>query len=147
MTKSNIITPLKIVFLGVLAITMPILLGSCSHKMSFMTSVVVPAARGTLSYKKDANSNYVIKIQLSNLAEATRLTPPKEAYVVWMVTDNDVIKNLGQINSSTKLLSKNLKASFETVSSSKPSRIFITAEEHGNVQFPNLQVILETASF
>jgi hypothetical protein len=122
------------------------LFGSCARKIAFQTSSVVPAAEGTVKVKKDNNNNYTIDIEVSNLAEPGRLLPAMKTYVVWMDSDQDKFKNIGQINSSTSFLSNKLKASFETVSSNKPTKIFITAEDDGNVQYPGTQV-LTTASF
>jgi hypothetical protein len=63
-----------------------------------------------------------------------------------METEQEPVKNIGQINSSSSLLSKRLKGSFETVSSIKPTKIFITAEDDGTIQYPGTQ-ILTTTSF
>jgi hypothetical protein len=129
----------------VLVIGLIIFLGSCSRKIAFQTSSVVPAAEGTVKVKKDNNNNYHIEVEITNLAEPNRLQPPKKTYVVWMETDLEPTKNIGQINSSSGFLSKRLKASFDAVSAIKPTRIFITAEDDGTVQNPGMQV-LSTAS-
>jgi len=113
----------------------------------FQTSTIVPAARGYVKVSKDNNKNYVIKVELTNLAEVKRLTPPKSTYVVWLVTEEDITRNIGQIKSSSSMLSSKLKASFETVSSNKPTKIFITAEDDGNVQFYGSQIVLTTNKF
>jgi hypothetical protein len=115
--------------------------GSCSRKIAFQTSSVVPAAEGTVKVKKDNNNNYHIEIEIINLAEPNRLQPAKKTYVVWMETDLEGAKNIGQINSSSSFLSKRLKASFDAVSAIKPTRIFITAEDEGTVQYPGMQVL------
>jgi hypothetical protein len=122
-------------------------LGSCAKKINFAGSSVVPAARGFVKVKKDNNSNYNIKVELSNLAEVSRLQPPRQTYVVWMETDQQTTKNIGQIQSSSSMLSKKLKASLETVSSFKPVKIFITAEDDAAVQYPGTQMVLSTSSF
>ncbi len=54
---------------------------SCSKKISFLTSSVVPAARGNVKVKK-ANNNNVIKIRLRDLAEVGRLQSEKNTYIV-----------------------------------------------------------------
>ncbi len=118
---------------------------SCAVKSHFLNSEIAPAAQGTVQVKIDKNKNYLIKIELSNLSPSTRLTPPKEAYVVWMVNVDNAINNLGQLNSTTNFMSKNLDASFETVSASKPYKIMITAENDVSTQYPSLsEVILTT---
>lgn len=120
---------------------------SCAKKVAFQTSTVVPAARGDVKIKKDDNKNYVIQIELEDLAEVSRLDPPKKAYVVWMETENSMVKNIGQIKSDSNFLSSKLKASFETVTPVKPSRIYITAEDNADVQLPGDQLIMETNKF
>ena len=118
---------------------------SCAVKSNFLTSTVLPAAQGTVLVKIDNNNNYLIKIELSNLSPSTRLTPPREGYVVWMVTDDNAVNNLGQLNSSKKFMASNLDAYFETVSASKPYKIFITAENDVSIQYPTYaDVILTT---
>ena len=119
---------------------------SCAHKTTFLTSTVVPAAEGTIKWKKDANDNYVITIKMINLAEVERLQPPKKAYVVWMENQEGRPKNLGQINSSHETFSKKLKATFETVSSFKPTKIYITAEDESNVNYPSSMIVLQSKS-
>ena len=132
--------------LGLMAI-MLFSFGSCSKKVSFLTSSVVPAARGDATIKRDKNKNYVIELDISNLAEVSRLQPSKEAYVVWIETDSQIMRNVGQIKSSTSLLSKKLKASFETVSAYQPYKIFITAENNPSTQYPGEQIVLSTDRF
>jgi hypothetical protein len=119
-------------------------LSSCATKAIFLTSAVVPAAEGSITVKEDGNKNYVIKVQIINLANSQRLTPPKNVYVVWMIADNNITKNIGQIISSSGSLSNKLKASFETVSSFRPTKIFITAEDEANIQYPLSDVVLTT---
>jgi hypothetical protein len=124
-----------IVYLLVLAIS----ISSCAKKSMFLVSPVQPAARGYAEVKKDKNSNYHVSVELTSLSESNRLSPPKSVYIVWMVSDGDVIKNIGQIKPSS-----NLKASFETVSSIKPKKIFITAEDDASLQSPGTMVVLST---
>jgi len=116
---------------------------SCAKKIMFQTSSVVPAARGEVAVKKDKNNNFRVLVELSYLAEPDRLSPAKNTYVVWMVSDeNDTPINLGQIVSTSKL---NVK--FETVTSSKPKRIFVTAENDASIQYPGNMLVLETDNF
>ncbi len=120
---------------------------SCARKVTFLTSSVVPAARGYVKVKKDNNSNYLINVELTDLAEVSRLQPSRNNYVVWMETNDQITKNIGQIKSSSGMFSSKLKASFETVSSSKPSKIFITAEDDADRQYPGNQLVLSTDKF
>lgn len=130
----------KNIFLGILVSLMILSFTSCATKMVFLDSPVVPGARGTVKVKSDKNKNYTIQIEISYLAEIEKLQPPKHTYVVWLVTKHESAKNIGRITSS-----KNLKASFKTVSSVKPTKIFITAEDDGNIQYPSTTVVLSTS--
>lgn len=121
-------------------------LSSCSKKIYFNTSSVVPAAVGYAKIKKDKNGNFAIDISISNLAEVERLEGHKKVYVVWMNSSHENPKNLGQINSDTKGFSRKLMASFHTVSSIEPSKLYITAEEDGGVQYPGNYEVLTTES-
>jgi hypothetical protein len=147
MKPSTLIMRIKTIILTLTCTMMISSFSPCRAQADFLISPVVPAARGYVMVTKDKYNNYIIKINVSNLAEAGRLTPPKNTYVVWMVTDKDSAKNIGQIRTSTSLLSKKLKASFETKSSFKPVRIFITAEYDPNLQYPNSTVVLTTKEF
>ncbi len=135
----------KNIFAVSLIAVMVLCCSACAKKISFQSSSVVPAARGTVKITRDNNKNYVIKVQLLNLAESNRLQPPKSTYVVWMESDATNIKNIGQIKSDVNFLAKKLKASFETVSAVKPTRIFITAEDDPSVQYPGSQIVISTA--
>nr|WP_299416035.1 hypothetical protein [uncultured Emticicia sp.] len=122
-------------------------LSACTKKIAFLISSVVPAARGYVNIKIDKNKNNVIDIHLTDLAEVQRLQPVRQTYVVWMLTDHDITKNIGQIKSSTGMMKKQLRASFETVSSFMPIKIFITAEDNADIQYPGNQIVLETDKF
>jgi hypothetical protein len=137
----------KTIFLGILTIMIVFSFNSCATSVSFLNSSVVPAARGSVKVKRDSNKNYVIQISMTDLAEVSRLQPSKLTYIVWMVTDRDLTKNIGQLNSSKGFMSKQLKGSFKTVSSDKPVKIFITAEDDASIQYPGSQVVLSTDRF
>lgn len=134
------------VILSVIALFFILTISSCSQKLNFQTSNVVPAAKGKVKIKKDKNNNYSITINIDNLAEATRLEPPKKTYVVWIET-NSGTKNIGQMNSKSGFLSSGLKASLNAVSSFKPTKVFITAENDGDTRYPGSQMVLSTRTF
>lgn len=75
------------------------------------------------------------------LAEASRLSPPKQTYVVWMDTEQAGRKNIGQLKTSDGFLSNTMKSSLNTVSSFKPTGFFITAEDDANVTYPGTVVL------
>jgi hypothetical protein len=139
-TKFNTLT--KTLFSGILVIIMILSFSSCAKKVYFLLSSVVPAAQGQITVKNDKNNNYVIQMQISNLADIERLQPAKKSYVVWMETAGNLAKNIGRISSSKKL-----KVSFETVSTMRPTKIFITAEEDETTQYPGSMVVLTTNRF
>lgn len=121
---------------------------SCaSKKIGFATSTVVPAAEGDVKVKKDNNDNYSIELNVIRLADPKRLTPARETYVVWMDTENNGTKNIGQLKSSSGLFSSTLKSSLKTATVYKPVRIYITAEDNADVQYPGGQVVLNTNNF
>jgi hypothetical protein len=64
--------------------------------------------------------------------------------VVWLENQEGRPKNLGQINSSHETFSKKLKATFETVSSFKPTKIYITAEDESDVNYPSTMIVLQS---
>lgn len=129
----------------IVVLTIIILLQSCSNKTTFQNSSVVPAAEGTVKIRNDKNNNYLIDLEVMRLAEPERLNPPKAVYVVWMVTDQNGIKNIGQLTTSSGFMSKTLKSSLETVSSFEPMEIMITAEDNAAQEYPG-QVVLRTGS-
>jgi len=138
--KLNTLT--KTLFSGILMTIIVLSFSSCAKKVYFLLSSVVPAAQGQITVKNDKNNNYVIQMQITNLADIERLQPAKKSYVVWMETGGNFAKNIGRISSSNKL-----KVSFETVSTMRPTKIFITAEEDETSQYPGSMVVLTTDRF
>lgn len=117
---------------------------SCATKAKFLTSTVVPAATGEVKVKKDGNNNYKIEVDVENLAEPSRLPQPQNVYVVWAETLQG-LQNLGQLKTSSGLLSSKMKASLETITPYKPTRVFITAEGAPNVTTPGYYTVLNTS--
>lgn len=117
---------------------------SCASKTHFSPSKVVPAAQGTVQVKIDKNKNYAIKIEISNLSPSKRLSPPSNAYVVWLISADNNAQNLGQLNSSDNFMAKNLNAKFETVTGIKPEKIVITAENDPRVEYPSFSDVILT---
>lgn len=144
MKTTQMITRLSRIGLAIIMVGLVFILCSCATKAIFLQSAVVPAAEGKVVVKEDGNKNYVIKVQVKNLARSQSLLPPKNVYVIWLVTNDNITENMGQIVSSSSALSSKLKASFETVSSYRPTKIFITAENEANVQYPTSEVVLTT---
>lgn len=140
-------TQIKNVFAGILATLVIISFGSCAKKTASLSESFIPESNGNVQIKRDVNSNYVIQINLSDLENVKNLTPAKEAYVVWMVSDQKRAKNIGQIEGANSWLTKKSKASFEATSPTKPTKIYITAENDITVQKPGKQIVWSTSSF
>lgn len=138
---------IKISFLAFLSIAIIGTLQSCARKISFLPSSEAPASKGKVKIKKDKNNNYNVEINIEHLAPADQLHPTAKTYVVWIETDQNETKNMGQITSSSSFLSSKLKASFSAVSASKPTRVFITAEDSPSTYYPGSRVILTTKTF
>jgi len=117
---------------------------SCSTTTKFLNSSVVPAAKGTVKVSKDDNNNYAVRIQVTNLAEPSRLQPKKKLYVVWLVLKNNITKNIGQLRSSSSFFSSSLEGELNTVTPFKPDYFFITGEDSSDIQYPMGTVVLTT---
>lgn len=141
MKTHNIV--LKLLLFLVFSLAFLQLFSSCSKSVRFENSTIIPAARGDVAVRKDKNNNYNITLEISYLAEPERLQPPKKYYVVWLASeDNQIPLNIGQVVVTSKLHVK-----FESVSSSKPKRIFVTAEDDVSTQYPGQYIVLETDKF
>ena len=136
-------------FLKLISILMfaSFMIQSCVSKYAFSTSPVVPAAEGGVKVKKDGNNNYKVDVEVKRLAEPKRLTPARQLYVVWMETEKNGTKNIGQLKTSSGIFSNMLKSNLETVSAFKPVSFMITAEDEADVQYPGGQVVLKTNGF
>jgi Zn-dependent protease with chaperone function len=130
----------------VLACFVSLLFAACATRSRFAVSTVVPAAVGEVKVKKDGNNNYAVNVSVENLAEPNRLPQPKNVYVVWADTPNGV-QNLGRLDVDKGFITGKLKASLETVTPYKPSRVFITAEDAATITYPGSYVVLNTNSF
>lgn len=108
------------------------LLTSCVSTTKFPVSDIVPAADITATKKQDKNKNNIIELTALNLAEASRLNPPKNNYSVWIVLENGQTRNVGQLKN------KNAKKSvLKTVTPFNVKEIFITAEDQGDLTYPS----------
>ena len=117
---------------SIILIAVIALLGSCATTVEFPVSSTVPGAAITVKKSKDKNGNYSIEIIAKNLASPERLSPPKNNYSVWLTAENGSTNNIGQ------LINKNAsKAILKTSTPFDPKEIFITAEEKGNLNYPN----------
>ena len=130
----------SIAFLFFVALT----LSACSSSMTFQDSSVVPAASGDVKVKKDKNNNYGITVSVRNLAEPQKLSPSRDVYIVWMQADRDLVKKLGQISVNSGMFNKTLSGELKATETTKPDRVFITAENDAQTMNPSTEVILTT---
>jgi len=112
------------------------LITSCATTKEFPVSDITPAAKIKASINKDKNGNYKISVVADNLSSAERLNPPKNVYVVWVITAMNGTKNIGQLKNKNAQ-----KATLQTLTSFEPEEIFITAEEEGNISYASGPVI------
>ncbi|MBR9997551.1 MAG: hypothetical protein KFF73_01205 [Cyclobacteriaceae bacterium] len=126
-------------FLGYAVGMLLFLAGSCSSKIDFPSSSALPAAEVSAKVKEDKNNNYNIKLEAEHLADPGRLNPSRNVYVVWLESENNTSQNLGQLTAGGSK-----KASLETVTSYKPRRIFITAEDQADIDWPRGEVVFES---
>ena len=82
---------------------------------------------------------------MMRVADPQRLSPAKSTYVVWMNTEQNGTKNIGQVTTSSGMFSSTLRSSLKTVTTFKPVGFFITAEDNANIQQAGGQVVIKTA--
>jgi hypothetical protein len=121
-------------------------LSSCSKTLRFNISPVLPSAVGTVKLSTDDNKNRTMTLNIKNLVDPQRLTPPKKIYVVWMQTKNDGTRNLGSLVGSEGYFSSTRTATFSSVITGEPLRFFVTAEESAQVSGPGPVTVLTTSS-
>jgi anti-sigma-K factor RskA len=100
-------------------------------EIPLVASSIVPAASGKVSYEHDRSGNIKLHLQTQNLAAPERLTPAKNAYVVWIEPRDGQPQNAGVLR-----VSKDLRGSFSTTTPSKSFDIKVTAEDSPTVSQP-----------
>jgi len=117
----------KLLLLGFLIVTT-----SCTSTKTFPVSKLVPAAEITVNKKIVNDNNNEVKVKAKYLASPERVSKNATAYVVWLVSEENGIKNLGA------LYHKNGESSeLKTITSFVGSEIFITAEKEAGISQPN----------
>ena len=119
---------MKSILLSVLILLMT----TCATVVKFPVSSVEPASDITAKIKNDKQKNFVIEVTANYLASAERLSPPKKMYIVWIVTKENGISNIGQMKNDNAQ-----KMKLQTLSAFEPQEIFITAENEGTTTFPS----------
>ena len=101
-------------------------------EIPLVASSLVPAAAGTVSYEHDRNRNIKLEIKTKHLAAPERLTPAKNAYVVWIRSTDGQTQNAGSLR-----INSNLEGSFQTTTPIKAFDILITAEDNPSASQPS----------
>jgi len=125
---------MKILKLSLLVFMFTLL--SCSSTSQFPVSDVLPAARIEAKLSEDDNNNTEIEITAHHLANPKRLSPSKNLYVVWVVTENGMVKNVGKM-----IQDGHKKVKLDIITPFEVKEILITAEDNGNVTKPGDMLI------
>ena len=144
--KHSIYFSVKTFIVGMIALTF-IQVSATAQRVHFNASAVVPAAQGTVKVRTDKDKGYNIDISIFHLAGPQRLQPAAKTYIVWMDTERNGTKNLGEMQSKDKFLSNTLKADLKITTPFRPTRIFITAEDVAAISNPAGQQVLTTPTF
>ncbi|MCC5937913.1 MAG: hypothetical protein JJU34_11590 [Lunatimonas sp.] len=137
----------QLTFSCLLAVAVGFLASSCGPKIYFPVSAVVPAAEPKADIKKTKEGAYRVKLDVNNLALPERLSPPKRNYVVWVNTETQGVRNIGELKNRRGMLANTGKASFLGTVPEKPTQIIVTAENNPNVQFTGDHTVLRSDVF
>ena len=124
----------------VLALLFVCAIAEGAKKYPVTANSAVPAAKGEVSVDQDKNGNMQVHLSVEHLANPQNLTPTGSVYVVWLQDKNERAENKGQMK-----MDKNLKGTFDTVTSAKTFELFVTAEKDSNTKTPAGQEVLRTA--
>lgn len=105
--------------------------------MQMMAGESNPAARCTIHLHTGDNGNTELDMKANSLAAPSALTPPKNAYIVWIQPPDEAPQNHGQIT-----IDKNQRAELKTETPYKRFKVFITAEDEGQMQAPEGPTVL-----
>jgi hypothetical protein len=124
----------------VLALLLVCAVAEASRKYPVTASSAVPAAKGEVSVDTDKNGNVKVHLWVEHLANPQNLTPAGSVYVVWLQDKNERPENKGQMK-----MDKNLKGTFDTVTSTKSFELFVTGEKDSSTKIPTGQEVLRAA--
>ena len=106
---------------------------SASKEYPMRASSSVPAAAGIVKVQRDKDSgNTKLDIRVWHLANPSRLTPPANAYVVWVRPRNGAAVRGGAIR-----VDKDQKGEVKLVTVEKDFEVFITAEQSESADVPS----------
>jgi hypothetical protein len=96
---------------------------------------------------KTSEDEYRVRLEVSGMALPERLTPAKKHYVVWIETEGQGTRNIGELRNNRGMMANRSRASFESTTRFKPTQIFVTAENSTNLQWPGDHVIFRSNVF
>lgn len=135
------------IFFSIVIFPVVLTWSSCQKKIHFLPSSQLPGVKGFVIVKTDKAHHYSFKIRLSKLEEASAIRVPKVNYIVWLESNQKAVKKMGKLSTYVHYVSKNLNATFETLTEIKPFRIFITEETVSATRNRETSVILTTEGF
>lgn len=97
---------------------------------------VAPGAEGKVITNVDRNGNTEVEVQVKHLANAGKLTPAKQAYVVWVQGRGKDPEPLGILR-----VNENLEGSVKATTTYKTFDIFLTAENNMQPDAPSSMVV------
>jgi hypothetical protein len=103
-----------------------------AKKVPMVAGHETPAAHGTIMVKDTDNNNAKLDIKVQSLAEPTALTPPKNAYVVWIQPQGEQPQNQGELKVNDKQ-----EGELHTVTPYQRFKVFITAEQNAQAKTPS----------
>jgi hypothetical protein len=101
------------------------------QKVPMVAGTQTPAAHGTVTVHNGSNNNAKVDLKVEGLAKPSSLTPPANAYVVWIQPPGQPAQNQGEVK-----VDKNLNGQLHTDTPYKRFKLFITAEQNAQVQSP-----------
>lgn len=138
----------RFVYLSISTLIFSMLLfSSCSKRISFPPSAVVPGVEPQAKVKKTDDGDYRISLDVNHLVRPEQLSPPKNHYVVWINTEDQGLKNIGELKNRSGMFANTRRASFERTIGFKPTQIFVTSENSTDVQFPGDQTVFRSETF
>jgi hypothetical protein len=97
-----------------------------------------PAAEGKVITDTDRNGNTGVEVQVKHMATPQSLTPPRQAYLVWVQPRGKDPELLGALR-----VNENLEGSLKAATPYKDFEILITAEDSVKPESPSSAVILK----
>jgi hypothetical protein len=116
-----------------------VLTGCRKGGTSLTASPEVPAARGEVRIGEDGNQNVRLDLRVEHLAEPSRLTPPRQAYVVWILPLGAPAVRQGQL-----VVNDDLEGRIEMTTPHRTFELLVTAEQSAAPDRPGDQVIFRT---